>query len=83
MNSLMIEINDATLRYEIPFNVRGMVSTRQIIADTPAQRTEHDAPAVIVSKAIKPVKTCEPHTKIIKMTCAAPRTSRPIGPARM
>ena len=42
----MIDINDATLRWEMPSNVRGIVRTIQIIAEIPAQRTEHDAPAV-------------------------------------
>ena len=30
----------------MPSNVRGIVRTMHIIAETPAQRTEHDAPAV-------------------------------------
>lgn len=78
-----IEIKDTTLRYEIPSSVRGIVRTKQMRAETPAQSTEHDAPEVIVSKAIRPVKTCEPQMKTRKMTWAAPSTSRPIGPARM
>lgn len=46
-----IDMNDATLRYEIPSNVLGMVRTKQIMADTPAQSTEHDAPEVTGSTA--------------------------------
>jgi hypothetical protein len=80
---LKMEMNEATLKYEIPLSVRGIVSTKQMTADTTAQTTEHDAPSVIVSNAISPVRTCEPQTKTMKMTWAAPRISRPIGPARM
>ena len=42
----MIEMNDATLRYEMPLSVRGKVRTMQMIAEMPAQSTEHDAPEV-------------------------------------
>lgn len=79
--------------------VRGIVRARQIIADTAAQRTEHEAPSVtetsqplihendvlnlLVSKAILPVKTWLPHAKVIKITWATPRTSLPMGPAKI
>lgn len=42
----MIEMNDATLRYDIPFNVRGIVMTIQMTMVTTPQTTEHDAPEV-------------------------------------
>ena len=41
-----IEANAATLKYAIPFSVRGIVKTKQITAETIAQTTEHDAPFV-------------------------------------
>lgn len=39
-------MKDTILRYDIPFRVLGIVQTKHIIAATPTQRTEHDAPAV-------------------------------------
>lgn len=41
-----MDTNEATLKYEIPLSVRGMVSTMQMTAETTAHTTEHDAPDV-------------------------------------
>lgn len=47
----MIDAKETTLRYAIPFSVRGNVMTMQMIADTTPQRTEHDAPLVTAKKS--------------------------------
>ena len=43
---LAMEMKETTLMYEMPLSVRGIVSTKHMIAATAAQSTEHEAPAV-------------------------------------
>ncbi len=41
-----IEMNEATLKFAMPFSVRGSVMTKQITTETTAQTTEQEAPSV-------------------------------------